>query len=86
MDHEIAGVAVAQLRLATIPRPLHRSTHALGRPRDQRLLRIAGIPGPIAAADVARDDADGFGGHAEGDSDVAASSPCLLYTSDAADE
>jgi hypothetical protein len=75
VDHEIAGVAVADLRLATISRPLHRSTHTPGRPRDERILRIAGIPGAIAAADVAGDDADGFRRHAEDDRDVAANPP-----------
>ncbi len=75
VDHEIAGMAVADHRLATIPRPLHRSTHALGRPRNQRILRIAGIPGAVAAADFARDDADGFRGHAEDHGDIATNPP-----------
>ena len=75
VDYEIAGVAVADQRLTTIPRPLHGPTHALGRPRDQRVLRIARIPGAIAAADFARDDPDGFRRHAEDDSDVVTNPP-----------
>jgi hypothetical protein len=75
VDHEIAGVAVGHHRLATIASPLHRSPETLRRPRDQRVLRIAGIAGAIAAADLARDDADGFRRHTESAGDSAANFP-----------
>jgi hypothetical protein len=75
VDHEIAGVAVADERFATVARPLHRSTQTPGRPPDQRVLRIAGIPGAVAAADVTRDDANGFRRHAEDDCDSVANPP-----------
>ena len=75
LRHQVATLVVGEQHLAPVAGPLHGAAQASGGPRDQRVLRIAAVPGAVVAADVARHDANRRLRHAEHAGHVAPDPP-----------